>query len=265
MSKISISNLDELAREPLVRSLKRAVLGLVILVIMIVLVSEKDKIVQLMDHPIEKMSVVGQFSHIDSEQLKKHLSRFVGEGFLSADLDAVKEYIELLPWVYQARVTRVWPSEINVAIEEQVAVSYWNDEGLINAKGQLFIPVNLDKGLPIPTLSYKKAFEDQDRLEMYQLFRYIQQELAISELTPKQLAQNLRGAWEVILSNGIAINLGHLDLSGDARKSLDDKLERVGKLLMPKSNITIENIERLDTRYPNGIAVKWKENTVNKN
>lgn len=265
MSKISISNLDELARESLVRILKRSVLGLVILVVVIILVSEKNKIVQLIDHPIERISVVGQFSHIDSERLEAHVSYFVGEGFLSADLDSVKEYIELMPWVYQARVSRVWPSEINVVIEEQVAVSYWNDEGFINVQGQLFIPLDIDKSLPIPVLNYQNSSDDQSRLEMYQLFGYIKQELAMSKLEPAQLEQNLRGAWEVRLTNGIAINLGHLNLSGDARKSLDDKLERVGKLLMPKSNIVIENIERLDTRYPNGIAVKWKEKTENNN
>src|SRR5690606_9698214 len=107
-------------------------------------------------------------------------------------------------------------------------------------------PKNLDRALQIPALSFESPLEAQDRLEMYELFRYIQQELAISKLEPVHLKQNLRGAWEVKLSNGIDVTLGNIDLAGDTRKSLDDKLERVGKLLMPKSNVVIGNIERLD-------------------
>ena len=100
---------------------------------------------------------------------------------------------------------------------------------------------------------------------MFKLFQYIQQELKISNLEAIQLKQSLRGAWEVTLSNGVDVVLGQIDLTTNIRKSLDDKLERVGKLFMAKSNIALENIEKLDTRYPNGIAVQWKETLGNKN
>lgn len=259
-----IPNVDEVAREHFMRMLKRSVTVLVLLIISIVLINEKNRIIQLIDHPIEKMSVVGQFSHLDAELLKEHINRFIGEGFLSADLEAVKQYIEVLPWVYKATVSRVWPSEINIVIEEQIAVSYWNDEGFINAQGQLFIPQIIDTSLQIPVLSYQGMLDDQERLEMFKLFKYIQQELMVSNLEATQLKQNLRGAWEIKLSNGIDVTLGHIDINNDARKSLDDKLERVGKLFMAKANIAIEKIEKLDTRYPNGIAVQWKEQVEKK-
>lgn len=264
-TKIVIPGVDEMAREHFIRTIKRSVLVSVLLLVAIILITEKDKIIQLVDHPVERISFVGHFKYLDSEQVKEHVSHFIGEGFLSTSLGAVKEYIEQLPWVYQVTVSRVWPSEINVVIEEQVAVSYWNEEGFINAHGQLFIPLQIDRTLPIPTLKHQGFLDDQDRLEMYELFRYIQQELAISKLEPSELIQSLRGAWELKLSNGIDVTLGHIDVAADKRKSLDDKLERVGKLLMPKSNIVIEDIEKLDTRYPNGIAVKWKEKPENKN
>ena len=265
VSKIAIPSVDEMAREHFIRMLKRSMLVLVLLISAIVFINEKDTLIKMVDHPVERMSVLGQFSYLDLEQVKEHVSRFIGSGFLSTDLDVVKEYIELLPWVYQVTVSRVWPGEINVVIEAQVAVRYWNQAGVINAQGQLFEPSVIDTSLSIPTLNYQRQLGDQDRLEMYQLFQYIQQELAITNLEPIQLTQTLRGAWEMKLTNGIDVTLGHIDLTGDTRKSLDDKLERVGKLLMPKSNIAIESIEKLDTRYPNGIAVKWKEKSENKN
>jgi cell division protein FtsQ len=265
VSKMIIPNVDELAREHFMRIFKRSVLVLILLIMLVVLINEKEKIIQLIDHPIERMSVVGKFSYLDTESLKEHISRFVGEGFLSADLESMKQFIELLPWVYQVRVSRVWPGEINVVIEEQVAVSYWNKKGFINAQGQLFIPQKVDMTLSIPKLSYQGLLEDQERLDIFKLFQYIQQELKISNLEAIQLKQSLRGAWEVSLSNGVDVVLGQIDLTNNIRKSLDDKLERVGKLFMVKTNIALENIEKLDTRYPNGIAVQWKETLENKN
>jgi cell division protein FtsQ len=128
----------------------------------------------------------------------------------------------------------------------------------------LFIPQIIDTSLQIPVLSYQGMLDDQERLEMFKLFKYIQQELMVSNLEATQLKQNLRGAWEIKLSNGIDVTLGHIDINNDARKSLDDKLERVGKLFMAKTNIAIEKIEKLDTRYPNGIAVQWKEQVEKK-
>ena len=130
VSKMIIPNVDEHAREHFIRMFKRSVLVLILLIISVVLINEKEQIIRLIDHPIERMSVVGKFSYLDSGLLKEHVSRFVGEGFLSADLESMKEIIELLPWVYQVRVSRIWPAEINVVIEEQVAVSYWNKKGL---------------------------------------------------------------------------------------------------------------------------------------
>tara|TARA_R110001592_G_scaffold140266_5_gene361047 strand:- start:10884 stop:11672 length:789 start_codon:yes stop_codon:yes gene_type:complete len=257
-------HVDELAREHLMRMVKRSVLVLILLIMLVVLINEKQRVIELIDHPIERMSVVGQFSHLDSGLLEEHVSRFIGEGFLSADLEAMKQYIEILPWVYQARVSRVWPGEINVVIEEQLAVSYWNNEGFINAQGQLFIPLNIAMDLPIPVLAYEGVLDDKARSEMYKLFQYIQQELMVSDLEAVQLKQSLRGAWELKLLNGIDVALGHIDFNHDNNKSLDDKLERVGKLFMANSNIAIENVEKLDTRYPNGIAVQWKETLENK-
>ncbi len=264
VSKMIMPNVDELAREHLMRTVKRSVLVLILLVMAVVLINEKQNIIKLIDHPIERMTVVGQFSHLDSEMLKEHVSHFIGEGFLSADLETVKRYVELLPWVYQARVSRVWPGEIHILIEEQTAVSYWNDEGFINAQGQLFIPLKVDTKMPIPALSYQGTLDDKDRVEMYMLFKYIEHELQLSNLEAVQLKQSLRGAWEVTLANGIEVALGHIDLSHDNKKALDDKLERVGKLFMAKSNIALENIEKLDTRYPNGIAVQWKDKLESK-
>lgn len=261
VSKLMIHDVDDLARQHIIRMMKRSVLVLVMLFTMIVLLNERHRIIQVFDHSIEKISLEGNFQHLDSESTKEYVSRYIGSGFLMTDLEEVKQYIESLPWVYQARVSRVWPGEISVVIQEQVPVSYWNQEGLINAEGQLFVPEKLDLSIGLPVIELKTEVSDSERLEMFLLLNYIQNELSVFKLKIVKLTQNLRGALEITLSNGIAITLGRIDIDDDHHRFLDDKLERVGRLLVGKNAISFDNVERLDTRYPNGIAVQWKENT----
>lgn len=265
VAKVSMPGIDEIAREHFIRTLKRSVIALVLLIISVLVVNEKDRLLQMVDHPVEKISVLGQFSHIDSVLLKEHVGMFIGGGFLSADLEEVKERVEALPWVYQAQVSRVWPGEISLLITEQMPVGYWNDEGFINPLGQLFTPKVVDKEMAIPRLVYPGAAQDAGRLEMYDLYRYIQKELSTTGLKAIVLTQSARGAWDVTLENGIVIALGHIDLDSQHKKYLDDKLERVSKLFLAKSDIAFENVKTLDTRYPNGIAIEWKAPIENKN
>ena len=260
VSKMVMQDVDEVAREHFMRTLKRSVLVLVVLLTLVVLVGERQKLVILIDHPIDKISVAGEFKHQSSEELRSHVGHFIGQGFLSADLEAMKRYIETLPWVYSATVSRAWPGEIKVSVEEQIAVSYWNSEGFINERGELFVPNEVDQNLKLPMLQHVGKSSDTERLAMYQLFHYVQKELSVFELQAISLQHEARGTWELKLANGINVILGHIDQHGVSRKALDDKLERVGKLLNSKNEISPEKIIKLDTRYPNGIAVQWHEN-----
>ena len=259
-SKLIFSEVDDLARQHIVRTLKRCLSVFVVLFTVIVLVSERQRLLQVVDHPIEKMTVQGSFLHINDSVIKDHASRYINVGFLSVNLTDVKQHIEALPWVFNAQVSRVWPGEINIFIEEQVPVSYWNDDGLINAEGQFFQPAGLDQGLALPSLKFEGAAVEQDRLSMFSLLEYMQNELSIYQLEILSLQQNLRGAWEIKLKNDVGITLGQLDINSIDRAFLDDKLERVGRLFLGKNDIDLSKIERLDTRYPNGIAVQWKDN-----
>ena len=60
-------------------------------------------------------------------------------GLASVDLDRIRKRVESTDWVDSAVVTRVWPDAIRVVVNEQVAAARWNDAGLLNARGELFI------------------------------------------------------------------------------------------------------------------------------
>jgi len=108
-------------------------------------------------------------------------------------------------------------------------------------------------------LRSKANKDQQERQEILNLLAYIQNELAVFKLQIVSLEQGLRGDWVLQLDNGIKVILGKVDLLSNELRSLDNKLERVGKLLMNEAVVKIETIQSLDTRYPNGIAVEWKD------
>jgi len=250
-------------REHLIRTIKRVLVALVCITLIIVLVSGWHTIIGWIDHPVSRVTLSGEFENLNEQSVRQHLAPYIGVGFLNTDLRALKQHIEQMAWVKRATVKRVWPGEFDVQIEEQQPVSYWNETGLLNAQGELFTPPNMDKHLSLPALRSKAHASEQERLEMLNLLVYIQNELAVFKLQIVQMEQGLRGDWVLRLDNGIKVILGRIDLASNELRSLDNKLERVGKLLMKDAVINIETVLSLDTRYPNGIAVEWKETGKN--
>ncbi len=57
---------------------------------------------------------------------------------MSVDLEAVRERVEAMPWVDQARVQRRWPHGLRIEVTEQVAAARWGESGLLNTRGELF-------------------------------------------------------------------------------------------------------------------------------
>jgi cell division protein FtsQ len=256
---MSMVTADAHIREHLMITAKRVLVVFTAVAVLILLLSMRDRIIGWIDHPVSKMTVSGDFKHLDEQSVQKHLASFIGVGFLKTDLKALKQHVEAMPWVFSATVNRVWPGEFAIQIEEELPVSYWNDAGLLNAKGDVFLPEQLNRALPLASLNSKLAKDQQDRLEILTLLTYIEKELALFSLRPVQLEQGLRGDWVMQLDNGISVILGKVELSSGELRSLDNKLERVGKLLMHDALEKKQLIQTLDTRYPNGIAVEWKE------
>ncbi|HSW71307.1 MAG TPA: cell division protein FtsQ/DivIB, partial [Gammaproteobacteria bacterium] len=67
------------------------------------------------------------------------------------------------------------------------------------------------------------------------------------ELTPYQL-------WHLTLDNGIRLHLGH--------KNILTHLSQFVKVYPKIIGNKVKDVEYVDLRYPNGMAVKWKESKV---
>jgi len=251
---------DQLYRAESMRLLKRIMFVVMVLTVLLVLQNQKAVLIQLVDHPIAQLKVKGEFKSLKAEQVRGSLSGVIGSGFLMTDLLRIKARVEQLPWVHSAMVKRVWPGEIQLTVQEQVPVSYWNQNSFINAQGHVFSPKAIDLNFELPQLVGVNELHSEQRIEMLKLLGHINSEIKQYGVSVQELELKSRGVWEAQLNNKIQVALGVIHgVDNRQEKKLNAKLERVGKIFTNGQRIELDQIEKIDARYPNGVAIKWKK------
>ncbi len=252
-------------RQEAVNLLKRIVLVGGLLVLTLLVMTQRHSILAAIDHPIDKIQVSGAFEYLEEGRVNKLLGSLVGQGFFSVDLEMIKAEVEALPWVASATVSRVWPGQISLFVTEQEAVGVWNGLSLINPLGVTFSPEEIPANLRgLPSLIGSENFNASKRTAMFEMFQMLQAKLTQSQLSLVSLELNARNAWEMTLSNGVGVALGSMDAgSTEGYDKLNAKVERVASVFKQKSGVDVNKIKRIDARYPNGVAIKWhRENRL---
>tara|TARA_B100000700_G_scaffold200940_1_gene221109 strand:+ start:19951 stop:20751 length:801 start_codon:yes stop_codon:yes gene_type:complete len=223
----------------------RRLSGVIFLFSMTALISLNfEKFVNYIDRPITKIRIKNQWSYVDGEEIKKVVSTKMGTGFFRFDLRGMKHDLESLPWVDEATINRLWPDTVSFNLREQVAIAYWNNEGLLNPKGEIFTPTNLSQVTGIPHLKGP----DGSQLEIMEQFEAFNKILKPSGLKLSGIRLSDRGSWNLTVNDSIHITVG--------RSKLNSRLERFIKLYKTNGfNEDYRNSE-IDLRYENGIAAK---------
>ena len=203
-----------------------------------------EKFVNYIDRPITKIRIENQWNYVDGEEIKKVVSTKMGTGFFRFDLRGMKHDLESLPWVDEAIINRLWPDTVSFNLREQVAIAYWNNEELLNSKGQIFTPTNLNQVTGIPHLKGP----DGSQLRIMEQFEAFNKILKPSGLKLSGIRLSDRGSWDLTVNDSMRITVG--------RSKLNSRLERFIKLYKTNGfNEDYRNSE-IDLRYENGIAVK---------
>lgn len=181
--------------------------------------------------------------------------------FFTIDLDQTRELIETAPWVRKAQLRRVWPNALQVKIEEHQPLAYWNESDMINTWGDSFSAneaVLVDGALPQlrgPTEALQLVI---------QRYGDVTQWLTPLGLSIQQLNLSQRYAWEVVLSDGMRLQLGRdpaadiADFHGTSGAyNFARRLERF-VLAWPTLIERLEGrqIKSADLRYSNGFAIE---------
>lgn len=201
-----------------------------------------------LDQPVRSIVIQGPFQRVPAVEIEQAARSALKGGFVSANLDALQETIEALAWVDRARVHRLWPDRIEVEIVEQQAAARWGDDGLLNTRGELFASGARHVPPELPRLDGPPGTEWQ----VAQRYLAIQGRLIEQGLRVASLRLDARGAWDLGLSNGVAVRLG--------RRQVDERMDRLVQVAAQVIAGRAAEIAYVDMRYSNGFSIGWRRN-----
>jgi cell division protein FtsQ len=201
----------------------------------------------VLNRPVERVVLNGEFERVSADQLEAVLRTAMGKGFLGADLRAIQEQVMAQPWVATARVSRQWPDTLDVTVTEEEPAARWGADGLLNPQGRLFVRHTNHIPAELPRLSGPEGSE----AEVAARFVAIQERLVERGLRLAALELDGRGAWSLVISNGISVRLGS--------KDVDSRLTRFYEALDTVVAPVAADVQFVDMRYTNGFSIGWKQ------
>lgn len=205
-----------------------------------------SQVLAAMDRQIMRVEIQGQFVGETRNGLERHAAPWLGRSFFTTDLAEIKRAFEARPWVDSAAVHREWPDRLVVEVREHRPLAYWNDRQLISRTGEVFTVGNRDVAGALP---YLRGPEGRER-EVIDTARAMANQLDAHGLGFAGITLEERGAWVITLANGIDVSLG--------RDQVEQRFERFLAVYNTRIADRADQVETIDARYTNGIAVRWK-------
>lgn len=200
-----------------------------------------------LDQPVERVSISGRFQRVQALDVEKAVRDAVdGAGMVGVDLRQIATAIEQIPWVDRASVARSWPRALTVQVVEQTPVARWGDAGLVNLRGEVF--VHDSRHLP-PELPQLTGPEGQ-QAQMTGRYLAASPRLIEAGMRLTRMVLDERGAWELVLDNGVTLRLG--------REHVDERFERFMQAAARIVAARASEIAYVDLRYASGFAVGWR-------
>lgn len=198
--------------------------------------------------PITTVHVYGG-EHLDQQQIQTVLTPMVNHGFFAVKVDHIREQLRQMPWVSDIFVRRNWPDQVDITVREKRAVALWNGSALLSDAGEVFTPEpgTYPGGLP------RLAGPDGRQIAMLQTYNDMNRLLMPLHVKISQLELTPYFSWKMTLDNGVTLQIGHKDI-----------LTRLGHFVKVYPKIIgdrVADVDYIDLRYPNGVAVKWKNMT----
>ncbi|MEX1222813.1 MAG: cell division protein FtsQ/DivIB [Idiomarina sp.] len=205
---------------------------------------------QLMDAnqmPLRRLLVQGELQQVAASEVQQALRSQPLGSFFSADVDELRQRVEALAWVDRASVRKEWPDLLRVYVVEQQPIAYWNDNLLVNQRGELFSAdvKGLAAGLPY---LYGPPDAATETLSTYQRLSTL---LELNGFVVRALRLSERFAAELVLEDGTEIRLGR-----------EARLQRIQRFIDLYPAIEKQQqgaIDYVDLRYDTGVAVRWRE------
>lgn len=206
---------------------------------------------------LRSIEVKTPVAHVTEAQIRLVAERQVRGTFFTVDLEGVRNSLEKLPWVREARVERRWPDTLVVSLTEHVPLARWNDNALINQAGEVFVAA-------VSTHLPRLSGPEDSSAEVVAAYRRHRAVLAPLGMTIDELRLSPRRAWRLRLTNGMQLALG--------REQADARLARfiavyprlfgaqpATQALAAAAASAPITPATVDLRYPDGFAVRMPD------
>lgn len=197
--------------------------------------------------PVRWVKVSGPLQRVSAEQVRGTVAPLLEGGLLRLSVREARAALEALPWVERAEVRKQWPGTLEVRVNERTALARWGDDRLITPAGEAFAAAAAPALGDMPQLS--GPVERQQELVAFYRATLAEAEALRLRLVAAHVSPG--GSVTVTLEDGAVVVLG----SGDALERWERFLKALPSLRQQAAG---RELERVDLRYPHGIAVRWR-------
>lgn len=198
----------------------------------------------VMNSPVQVVRVSGDLSLPERDAVKTAVLQRLDGGLLAISLDEVVEGVLALSWPREVRVRRVWPGIVDVNVTKDTFVARWGGGGVLNSAGEVVDSA----GPPDETLPLIRCANANGARAM-QIFQMLGQVLSDTSLKIAEVEEDALGEWRVKFTNELTVSLGHEELL--------ERVERFSRVYRKVIEDRIDQVDRVDARYRNGVAVSW--------
>ena len=178
--------------------------------------------------------------HSEHVSVNRALGALKPGSFWNMDVYEIADKINTLRWVQAAQVSKAWPNKLMINVAPEKPIAKWNQKGYFNEDGDIITSFRAPIELPEITASPAQGGH------AVSLMREVERQL----MPVAKLSLDVRGAIAVTLKNGIEINFG--------AEAFAERLAKI-RALLHNNHRRGRQVERIDARYPTGLAVAWRQ------
>lgn len=205
---------------------------------------------------ISELKIKGKFRHLDPATIEAALAEQDLGNFFSIELAAIKAKVEALPWVQSVDVRRAWPNTLELVLTEHRPVMRWGKDKWVSSAG---VVVDIPDSLGLKNTITLKG-DEQDAATMLQAAVAWKKRLQANGLELKVVELSGSRAW--------TLQLRYPEHDADfevllGREDVGERLARFQYLFAKQFKHVDQKLQRVDARYPDGLAVRAEKMTPN--
>ncbi len=189
-----------------------------------------------------RLAIHGELRQMDRQRVVDALSPHLQRGFFAVDLQALEAAATSLPWVRNAQAGRVWRRwGVALRIVERVPLAHWRAGGLLDTEGELFYPA---QATPLPLQLGGPPLRRAAVVDCYRKLQHLFSPDPAYRIVGLELS--VQHGWQLAFAE-LDVMLGHAPLHS---------AQRLIALLRRGLLDRHPHPERIDMRYPNGLAIR---------